>query len=406
MPIRVVHGDVGAVGALAVAAGRGRGARQRRSEDLQAQTAIDVAQLRRDAIVQQARARNAAAASRVIGADREGRRRQEDRQQLLEMELTEQAERIGREPTLNDREKRMALEISARQQKLLKPKEPSPQQIFDQVIVADPATGIRYYRNKNGEYRPLETGEKEKSRDFGKVIERAIGSLGAAEKERADIDDFGPPARTDFSMDEIAAEARRLMDKDAQNAALAEMLRLVAEKSTLNEVRLPTREQSRRLLEKRPSIPRRSILEERPPRRAQRRPEAQEPAADPLKLPGAAQGSGKDRVIDLGKLSPIEIQAEFQGLTSSERREFVVQMTAEEEADLINNLPKIQRKAVRRAADFVKEQEAKADPSDRRIAAAKKKLDQVFFKFEKKADKDARETERRERLAILDALVP
>lgn len=226
MAIRVVHSPgFGQLGALALAAGRSRSRGGGFSDTQRAITARDTALIRERATVTAARERNfgrAVPSSKIESPEAKNRRMQAEVGQMI---LTKQAERIGREMTLNDREKRIALAQLDRREKLLKRQEPKAQEVFESSIVTDRDTGLKYFRNKNGEYKSLEGDSEKKSADFTKAISTARKNLIQAEDERVAIagkDD--PPPNFDFSSDEILAEAERIVTEQNESVALAETL--------------------------------------------------------------------------------------------------------------------------------------------------------------------------------------
>ncbi|KKN44076.1 hypothetical protein LCGC14_0696820 [marine sediment metagenome] len=385
MAIRVIHSPgFGQIGALALAAGRSRSRGGGFSDTQRAITARDIALTRERALVAAARERNfgrAVPSSKIESPEAKNRRKQAEVGQMI---LTKQAERIGREVTLNDREKRIALAQLDRREKLLKRQEPNAQEAFESSIVTDRDTGLKYFRNKNGEYKALEDGSEKKSADFTKAIEAARKKLESDERERSGL--AGENPNLDFSGDQVFAEAERIIQEQNETIALAEALQESMDRDRL--VQLSG-------LEGRRSAPGRgmiSSIDESGNRTSstfsgpstqsvefsRSRSVAEE--EEPLALPPKGESEG-DTVIDLSKMKPKEVIKQFQELKPQERQEFLEQLNEDELKIFREHLPKAQRGAIRRAEKRLKEELSRSRPSKARIREAEKRLARILFEF-------------------------
>lgn len=409
MAIRVIHSPAfGALGALAFAAGRSRRRRDDGFSDTQrAITARDIALIRMRTEIATAAQRNVGRSFRTGGAEK--RRNQlaaigssgliqgpsglTAQAELGQMVLTKQAERIGREQTLTDREKKIALAQLDRRQKLLKRQEPNPQEAFEQDIVTDSDTGLKYFKTRNGEYKPLESGSGKKSTDFGKVIDTARKNLIALADERAAMD--GRPLSTEqlanleFTRDEMLDEAEKILMEQEETTALAEVLQEEIKSnrhvSGLIGSQLPPGRMSIDFLDESGKPTGRggmfgSSLKKGEGRVSFVKPQSVAEKEDPLALPPKSDGE-EDVTIDLGKAKPEEVMAQFKAMKPQDRREFVDQLNEAELEVFIQHLPKAQKNAVRRAIKRLEEEQSRSRPSKVRIREMAKRLDRVLFEF-------------------------
>lgn len=253
MAIRVVHSPgFEQLGALALAAGRSQSQGGGFSDTQRAITARDIALIRERAQVAAARERNfgrAVPSSKIESPEARNRRRQADLGHMIQefgvidkqkqeeeqrreqaetnqMILTKQAEIIGRDQSLTDQEKLVGLRQLGRKDKLLKRQNPSAQEVFAKSVVVDLDTGMKYTRNKNGEYKQLENGDGKKSADFGKAIKTARDNLLLLfENQNPDLtDDERIEFITQLGSNVILDEAKRIVEEQNESVALAETL--------------------------------------------------------------------------------------------------------------------------------------------------------------------------------------
>ncbi|KKK63878.1 hypothetical protein LCGC14_2989860, partial [marine sediment metagenome] len=257
-------------------------------------------------------------------------------------------------------------------------------------IVADRDTGLKYFRNKNGEYKPLDDGNGRASTDFTKAIDAARKNLVRNIVDKNPLEDFSPSdletLEAKLTSDDILREAQRVIEEQNEAVALAETLQELIEGNEGGFTQLSGLEDSQ-------VAPGTGVIssaggQSGPP--AFSRPSTQSvefsrsvaQKEDPLAPPSKTSDKDeKDTVIDFNTMKASEVIKKFQGMNLQERQEFVSQLSDDEFTDFVDQLPKTQRSAVRRAVKRLEEEHSRPRPSKTRIRAAKKKLARVLFEF-------------------------